>query len=111
SAALQNIQVSTRVGADDCAVSPATTFTAGMAELYVSATANISAGTTLSARWVHDGTEVAFNDWTPDFDINGACIWFNILGDAISLTAGAWSVQLAINGTPVGQPVTFTLTA
>lgn len=111
SGALQNIQVSTRVGADDCVISPSTTFTQGMTELYVSAAATIVAGTTLSARWVHDGTEVAFNEWTPDFNINGACIWFNILNSSIPLTAGAWSVQLAISGTPVGQPVSFTITA
>lgn len=111
-ATLTNLQVSARVGADDCALSPSTSFSQGISELYVSAVAqNVTAGTLISSRWVHDGTEAAYYDWRPTFDINGACIWFHLPGDEVSLTAGDWTVQLAIDGTPVGNSVAFTILA
>ncbi|MBK8020668.1 MAG: hypothetical protein IPK19_04365 [Chloroflexi bacterium] len=106
---LTNIQVSARVGADDCAVNPATTFSAGITDLYVVANATISAGATLSARWAQEGVEIAFYEWTPDFDIGGGCIWFHLPSSDAALTSGNWTVQLAVNSSPVGSPIVFTI--
>lgn len=109
---LVNIQVATSVGADDCAVNPSSVFTSGVAGLYVVATArNIPAGANLSARFTRDGAEVRPYDWTPDFAINGACIWFWAPAEEVTYTVGAWAVTLAINGVPVGPPVAFTISA
>ncbi|MDZ4768894.1 MAG: hypothetical protein SGJ24_07175 [Chloroflexota bacterium] len=102
--ALSNIQVSARVGADDCAISPSPSFNTGVTELYLVATAtNIAPGMTISSRWTRDGVEVAFYEWTPDFAVNGACIWFLAPGAEVDLSTGSWNVQLAIDGAAVGS--------
>ncbi|MCK6579003.1 MAG: hypothetical protein L6Q98_12950 [Anaerolineae bacterium] len=109
SSSLSSIQVSARVGANDCAVNPSTSFSLGITDLYVVATANVSAGATLSARWTREGVEVAYYEWTPDFNIGGACIWFHLPASDADLSAGNWAVQMAINDSPIGQPVAFAI--
>jgi hypothetical protein len=106
-----DIVVAARVGANDCAINPSTSFSLGVADLYVVGTArNITPGTRLTSRWTRDGAEVAFYEWTPNFAINGACIWFHAPGAQVPLAAGSWAVQMTVNGVPIGTPVTFTIT-
>jgi hypothetical protein len=108
---LTNIVMSPDVGADDCATQPTTTFSAtNTSEIYVVATANnITPGTNLLSRWNIAGATIV-HDFTPDFEIDGNCIWFFIDQSEAEFLPGTWNVALEINGTPVGQPVQFTIT-
>lgn len=105
-----NITVAPQVGPDDCAVNPTTSFTVNDSAIYVVATANnITPGTTISTDWLVNGALAINYDWTPDFEINGACIWFFIDQTEVEFTPGNWQVQFNINGTPQGQPATFSI--
>ena len=53
--------------------------------------------------------QVANYDWTPTFDINGACIWFYIDQSEVAFTPGTWRVQMALNGSPVGSAAVFSI--
>ena len=108
---LFNIALAEQVGSDDCPVNPATSFSSSATDIYVVAVANnVPSGTLLSSTWMHDGEQAAHYEWTPDFNVRGACIWFHIPADEVTFTPGNWSVELAINGTPVGAPTLFTIT-
>lgn len=107
---LVNYMMAPGVGSDDCAVNPTTSFTTDTAEIYVVATGmNITAGTNIAARFSVGGQEIR-HDFTPDFDINGACIWFFIDQNDVVFRPGTWSVELDLNGTPVSPPIPFTIT-
>ena len=96
---LSNVVMASGVRDDDCAQDRRTQFTPDDEEIYVVATANnVSAGTTLASRWLREGQEVAAFDFTPDFDINNACVWFFIDQTDATFTPGNWSVTLEING-------------
>ncbi len=110
-ASLTNITTARAVGSDDCAAGSVTTFRTTDTDIYVSAFAqNITSGTLIASRWSLDGTEVVSYNWTPDFNINGACIWFHMPASAVTYTAGSWTVELSLNGIPVGS-ASFTITA
>jgi hypothetical protein len=94
---------------DDCPVSPTSSFTAAATTIYVTAIArSLPAGSTVTSRWLFGGVEQVSYDWTPDFDIDGACIWFFITPEAVAFSPGAWSVELLLNGASVGSN-TFTI--
>ncbi len=81
-------------------------------DIYVTATANdTAAGTTFSSTWYYEGTQVAYYEWTPDFSIRSACIWFHMPASEVDYTAGNYNVQLAVNGTNVGAAAAFTITS
>jgi hypothetical protein len=108
---LYNIVTAAAVGANDCAISSVSTFSISTAEIYVVATAaNIAPGTTLSSSWLAPDGVAVNHSFTPDFTIDQNCIWFYIDQSDVVFTPGSWSVQLAINNQPVGQPVAFTIT-
>ncbi len=108
--ALTNVVTASGVGSDDCATGSVSSFSASTAEIYVVATAlNILPGTQIASRWQVSGQEVFF-DFTPDFEIDGACIWFFINQSDVPFTPGNWNVQLEINGTPAGSAVQFSIT-
>ncbi len=107
--ALTNIVMASGVNNNDCAQSVVTTFTVNDAEIYVVATAeNIEPGMTITARYQIGGNEVV-HDFTPDFSINGNCIWFYTDQTETEFTPGNWNVQLDIDGQPAGQPVPFSI--
>jgi hypothetical protein len=107
---LSNIVMAEAVGKDDCAVGSVTTFTPNADRIYVVATAsNIPSGTKLNSRWLAGGKEVVAHDFTPDFEIKNACIWFFIDKTDTAFTPGNWSVQLEINGAAAGAPVAFSI--
>jgi hypothetical protein len=109
-ASLTNIVAAPAVGADDCALNPATAFTTANNEIYIVATANnIEAGTVISTNWIANGQPIVEYDWTPDFAIEGACIWFFIDQSEVEFVPGNWQVQYAIDGVPSGSPVVFTI--
>lgn len=107
---LQNIVMSTGVGSDDCAAGITSTFTTSTVEIYVVATAvNITPGTNIAARFSVAGQEIR-HDFTPDFEIDGNCVWFFIDQTDLEFRPGNWSVQLELNGAPASTPVAFTIT-
>ena len=111
-APLTNIQVTEQVGSDDCPINPTNTFTMSATDIYVTAVANgTAAGTTFSSTWYYEGTQIAYYEWTPDFSISSACIWFHMPASEVDYVAGNYTVQLAINGANVGAAVAFTITS
>jgi hypothetical protein len=110
-ASLYNIVLAQGVGDNDCALSSVSTFSASTQEIYVVATAaGIQPNTRLTSSWFLEGTPVVTHEFVPDFPIDQSCIWFFIDQTDIAFTPGNWSVQLAINDQPAGQPVPFTIT-
>lgn len=107
---LQNIVTAGSVGADDCAVSPTTSFTTQNGQIYVVARAvGVGPSDNITSRWYAGGSEIVSYDWTPTFEIEDACIWFYIDQSEIAFTPGSWSVQMEINGENVGSPVAFSI--
>ena len=107
--ALQNPVIAPGVGNDDCAINTTANFTTATTEIYVVATAvSLPAGTNIAARFSVAGQEIR-HDFTPDFDIDGSCIWFFIDQTDLEFRAGTWSVQLELNGEPASQPIPFTI--
>lgn len=100
---LTNIVVAERVGADDCALNPQTSFPDTIAQIYVVATAaNIASGTPITARFLLEGSEQIRYDWSPGFNIARGCIWFRMPASDVTLTPGSWSATLELNGQPAG---------
>lgn len=107
--ALTNIVMARGVNNNDCAQSVVTDFTINDTEIYVVATAmNIEPGMTITARYQIGGNEITHN-FTPDFSINGNCIWFYTDQTETEFTPGNWNVQLDIDGVPAGSPITFSI--
>lgn len=108
--ALVNYMMAPGVGSDDCALNPTTTFTTTTPEIYVVATGmNIPAGTNIAARFSVGGQEIR-HDFTPNFEINGACIWFYIDQSDLVFRPGTWSVLLELNGAAASPSIPFTIT-
>ena len=109
---LENVVLAASVGSDDCASEITSRFMTDTAEIYVVASAiDVSAGTTFTSRWLRGGEQMVSFDWTPDFDIDNACIWFFIDQSDVEFTPGTWSVALDIDGVPATSPVSFTIEA
>lgn len=105
---LSDIIMSTGVE-DDCPINNTTQFTSTTPEIYVTAVANnIPAGTTIQSRWIHNNEDLAVYNYTPDFDIERACIWFFVDQTDFEFTTGVYTVMLELNGTQAGV-VTFTI--
>ncbi|MDX2076888.1 MAG: hypothetical protein SFZ02_10685 [bacterium] len=106
---LRDVVMAQGVGDDDCAVGITNTFSVNTAEIYVVARAvGVQAGTNLGASWAKaDGTALVRFDFTPDFDIEDACIWFFAAPEDFPFEAGGYSVVLDINNVPVGTPIPF----
>lgn len=106
---LTNITLTDTVGADDCPVSAANVFTESTTEIYVTAVGNnISAGTTIDSTWWLNGNQMQYYSWTPDFAVNGACIWFRLPASEVTFTPGNWTVDLTIGGAAAGS-ASFTI--
>jgi hypothetical protein len=104
-ASLYSLVMSTGVDNTDCPIDQMTQFSVANAEIYIVArTQGIRAGMNLLSRWYLNGTEQISHDFTPDADIpDDRCIWFYIDQSEVVFTAGEWSVQLEVNGSPVGS--------
>lgn len=106
---LANITLTDTVGADDCPVAAANVFTESTTEIYVTAVGNnISAGTTIDSTWWLNGNQMQYYSWTPDFAVNGACIWFRLPASEVTFTPGNWTVDLTIGGAAAGS-ASFTI--
>lgn len=109
---LDNILLAEQVGPDDCPLGASTTFSGATTDIYATAIAyNLSSANTLSSRWLRDGTEIARYDWTPNFNITQACIWFHLPSAAVEFVPGNWSVEITLDGGLVGSPINFTINA
>ncbi len=107
---LYNAVTARGVGANDCALATVSQFTTADVSIYVVATAsNIQPGMTLASRWFYEGQEVIRHTFKPDFAINQNCIWFFIDPEETPFNPGSWTVQLELNGQPVGEPVAFSI--
>lgn len=109
---LGSIVLAEQVGADDCPLGASTTFTTAATDIYATAIAyNLTPAQTVSSRWLRDGAEIATYEWTPDFSIAQACIWFHLPASAVEFVPGSWSVEIALDGILVGSPIAFTITS
>jgi hypothetical protein len=103
-------QVSTEPGTVDCVSNPQTEFTPQTEEIYISVRVeNAPAGTQFASRWLLNGDEIITHSYTPDFPIDGRCIWFFVDQTEITFTPGSWSVEMLINGQQVLEPQSFTI--
>jgi len=110
----QFVQISTARGVsevDGCALDTTTTFMSNESFIYITARAyNISAGAVMSAAWSYNGAVVyALDSFTVEQNDDDFCLWFYIDPASVPFSVGQWSVQLLMNGTPVGQPVNFVI--
>ena len=111
-ASLTNVVTAENVGSDDCATRMTTTFSTATQDIYVVATASgLTPQDRVTSRWFANGSEVISYDWSPNFNIDRACIWFFIDQSEVDFVPGDWQVQLEMNGSPVGQPVSFGIVA
>jgi hypothetical protein len=109
---LSNIQLAEQIGVDDCPLGVSTNFSSAAAHIYATAIAhNLTPAHTVTAVWTRDGQQIVTYEWSPNFDIAQGCIWFDLPSAAVEFVPGNWSVQLALDGTPAGAPVNFTITA
>lgn len=100
---VENVVMSTGVGNDDCANGVTSTFTSSASEIYVVASAfNVPRGATIASRWFRGAEDLTRFEFAPDFDINGACIWFFADQTDFAFNAGAYRVEIEINGNGVG---------
>lgn len=108
---LRDVVMSQRVGNDDCAVGVTSTFSVNSAEIYIVARAvGVQSGTRLGSVWRKaDGTTLVEFDFTPDFNIRDACIWFFAAPDDFPFEAGSYTVTLTVNNQPASNPVPFTI--
>lgn len=105
---LINLTTSPAVGDDDCALNATTTFAASTPEIYIVATAyEITSGMTLTSQWDISGQQRTY-EWVPDFDVDGACIWFYMDQSEFAFQPGSGTISLSVNGTSMGT-VTITL--
>ncbi len=105
---LANIVMATGVRADDCAADVNPRFTVASSEIYVVAEAyDIPAGATISSIWQSRGAQVASLSFQPEYAINGNCIWFFIDQTDAAFVAGAWSVEISLDGQPLSSPIAF----
>jgi hypothetical protein len=108
---LRDIVMSQGVGDDDCAVGVTNNFPANTPEIYVVARAvGVSAGTNLATRWLDSaGIELAYFEFTPDFTIDNACIWFFADNTDFPFVAGGYTVVFEVNSAPASAPIPFTI--
>lgn len=109
-AELVNIVITDRVGSDDCAVGSVSDFAATALGVYVVATArNLPAGSQLTARFLNNGVEQVYYNWSPNFNISEGCVWFYMPASDVVFSTGNWSAQLELNGAAAGAPALFTV--
>lgn len=109
--ALVDLTISSGVGANDCALGAITTLPDTAEGVYLVATArNLSPSNVVTARFLRDGVQVTFYDWSPRFEIAEACIWFYMPAADVEFLPGAWSTTLELNGQAVATSPTFSVT-
>lgn len=102
--------MSRAVGSDDCATSPTNQFDTSDPRIYIVARAqNISPGMTLAARWFREGQELVFFDFTPDWAIPDACVWFFATPVDFDFLPGSYTVNVTLDGAPAGPSMPFTI--
>jgi hypothetical protein len=107
---LLNIVTSAGVDNNDCALGSVNLFNTDAQSIYAVATAVlIEPGITLGATWYQESNRLIDQSFTPDFAIDGECIWFYVTPVDIPFNPGLYSVQLTINSLPVGAAIPFSI--
>ncbi|MDQ7025228.1 MAG: hypothetical protein Q9P01_17970 [Anaerolineae bacterium] len=108
---LENAVLATGVGADDCALGVTSQFSTSSLEIYIVAEAvNVPAGSVIESRWFSGSNPVGpIYNFTTDFDIDRACIWFFVDPTDFEFTAGQYSVDLLLNGQAATPRLSFSI--
>jgi hypothetical protein len=108
---LEKPVTATGVGNDDCATGVTSQFSSATEAIYIVADAiNVPSGSTIQARWFRSGEPVGpVYDFTPDFDIEDACVWFFVDPTDFEFTAGQYAVDLLLNGEVAISRIPFTI--
>lgn len=107
---LTNTVTASGVQDNDCALDSVSQFSADTVEIYVVATVNNAPeNTRFTSRWYRGEELLTEFDYTPDFEINGECIWFFAEPADFNFTPGQYAVQMLINGEPASDRLTFTI--
>lgn len=102
--ALGQIVTAQGVDASDCAINITNQFSPTAERIYVVARAtNVQPGTLIRSRWVFNDNQLAAFDFTPNFAIPNACIWFFADQTDFPFTPGAYTVFLELAGAPAGE--------
>ena len=97
--------------ADGCANGMQSQFASSSPAIYLTARIlNAVGGSSVGAQWLYEGQVVLesssfiISEDDPDF-----CVWFYIEPADVEFSPGSWSAQFVLNGEPVGNPATFTI--
>lgn len=92
------VRLGRRVGGDDCVTEAMNSFPSSTQEIYISVRLEGSpANTRFISRWNSpDGNSVTF-EFTPDFSVRDACIWFFLEPIDLPFIVGNWTVDLSVN--------------
>ncbi len=94
--------------ADGCILNGTTSFSPDAARIYATAEGrNLTVGTRLGAQWYYNNALRYEYEWTVEEAFAELCIWFFIDPSITPFTAGEWSVQLTVDGSPTDTPTTF----
>ncbi|TVR24271.1 MAG: hypothetical protein EA396_01890 [Anaerolineaceae bacterium] len=109
---LRDVVLASSLADNDCAAQTVTAFDTTAPRLYVVARAfDITPGTRISSVWLRGDEVLASFDFTPDFTIDNACIWFFADPSDFDFTPGDYTVQLQIDGELAAPPVDFPIQA
>jgi hypothetical protein len=110
---LEGFTLASGVGADDCALEARSEFDAGVAEIYIVATAvNLPAGSRVEARWYRAGAAIGpVYSFEPGSTIERACIWFYVDPGDFEFLPGEYAVDLILNGVEASPMLPFTINA
>lgn len=106
---LSQIVMAQGVDSNDCATNVTNQFSPTAERIYVVARAtNVQPGTLIRSRWVFNDNQLAAFDFTPDFTIQNACIWFFADQTDFPFTPGTYIVFLELGGQPSGE-ISYTI--
>lgn len=109
---LENLVMATGVRNDDCAREVTGLFSSRSQEIYIVAEAvNILSGSVVEARCFQEENPIGpIYSFSPDDDIERACIWFYVDPSDFEFIPGQYGVELYLDGLLASPRVPFTIT-
>lgn len=109
-----SIQIASQIkSADGCAADSRDDFLETAEKIYITGrVSNLPAGAQISALWTREG-QIAYrsNSWVAPQAYQALCVWVYIEPREVNFLPGRWTVQLMLNGEPVGEAQPFLIRA
>lgn len=107
---LRSIAMARGVDDNDCATGITDIFNTETERIYIVVQAiDIQSGMVITSRWLRDDIELVTFNFTPDFHIEDACVWFFADQTDFDFMPGNYSIILEVNSIPASQPIPFTI--